>query len=164
VATGPTGLASSIDRHHTAAGRAKELILFFSLKFLMIFFEKLSDMRINYHKIDITPINLNEEETQLYVKILCCKIGSFPFIYFGVPLHHKKFKWEDIQPIVDKIMKRIMGWKGKLLSYGARVTLLKTCLASIPINNRKHENVRRSKADEYMFITDEHNLCSSGNR
>jgi hypothetical protein len=35
--------------------------------------------------------------------------------------------------MVDKIMKRITGWKGRLLSYGVRLTLLKACLASIPI-------------------------------
>jgi len=32
-----------------------------------------------------------------------------------------------------KFLKRIAGWKGKLLSYGGRLVLLKTCLASIPI-------------------------------
>jgi hypothetical protein len=32
------------------------------LKWLMIFFEKLSGMRINYHEGDLTPINLSEEE------------------------------------------------------------------------------------------------------
>jgi hypothetical protein len=30
-------------------------------------------------------------------------------------------------------MKRISRWKGKLMSYGARLTLLKACLTSIPI-------------------------------
>jgi hypothetical protein len=29
---------------------------------------------------------------------------------------------------------------------------------------RKQGNVRQPKTDEYMFIVDEHNLCSSGNR
>jgi hypothetical protein len=29
---------------------------------------------------------------------------------------------------------------------------------------RKYENVHWPKTDEYMFITDKHNLCSSGNR
>jgi len=34
--------------------------------------------------------------------------------------------------VVDKIIKRIAEWKDKLLSYGGRLTLLKSCLASIP--------------------------------
>jgi hypothetical protein len=63
----------------------------------------------------------------------CCRLGSFLFKYLGVPLHYEKLKREDIQPIVDKIIKRVVGWKEKLLSYGARLTLLKACLASIPI-------------------------------
>ena len=35
--------------------------------------------------------------------------------------------------MIDKIIKRISGWKGRLLSYAGRLTLLKACLASIPI-------------------------------
>jgi hypothetical protein len=38
-----------------------------------------------------------------------------------------------MQPIVDKVINRIPGWKGRLLSSGARLTLLKACLAIIPI-------------------------------
>jgi hypothetical protein len=34
---------------------------------------------------------------------------------------------------VDKIINKVLGWKGKLMSYSARLTLLKACLASIPI-------------------------------
>jgi hypothetical protein len=76
---------------------------------------------------------LEEEEIHDYARIFCCKIGSFPFKYLGVPLYFEKLRREDLQPIVDKVMKRIAGWKGRLLSYGARLTLLKACLASIPI-------------------------------
>jgi hypothetical protein len=42
-----------------------------------------------------------------------------------------KLRREDIQLVVDKIIKRIPGWNGKLLSYGARIILLKACVASI---------------------------------
>jgi len=35
--------------------------------------------------------------------------------------------------VVDKVIKRIAGWKGRLLSYGGRLTLLNSYLASIPI-------------------------------
>jgi hypothetical protein len=103
------------------------------LKWLMACFEHLSRMRINYHKSDMIAINLEEGETIQFAKIFCCKLGSFPFKYLGIPLHHDKLKREDIQPVVDKIINRIPGWKGRLLSYSARMTLLKACLASIPI-------------------------------
>lgn len=42
-------------------------------------------------------------------------------------------KREDLQPIVDKVIKTIACWKGRLLSYAGRLTLLKACLANIPI-------------------------------
>jgi hypothetical protein len=103
------------------------------LKWLMACFEKLSGVMINYPKSDLSAINLGEEDRHNYAKIFCCKIGSFPFKYLGVPLHFDKLRREDIQPIVGKIIKRISGWKGKLLLYGARLALLKACLASIPI-------------------------------
>jgi hypothetical protein len=103
------------------------------LKWLMTCFEKLFGVKINFNKNDLTPINLDEEESHTYAQIFCCRLGTFPFRHLGVPLHHNKLKREDIQPIVDKIIMRITGWKGKLLSYGARLTLLRVCLASIPI-------------------------------
>jgi hypothetical protein len=36
------------------------------LKWLMICFEQISGMKINYHKSDLTSMNLNEEEIQMY--------------------------------------------------------------------------------------------------
>jgi hypothetical protein len=69
-------------------------------------FEKLTGIKINYHKSDLTPINL-EEEGQNYSRIFCCKLENFPFKYLGVPPHYDKLRKEDIQPIVDKIIKRI---------------------------------------------------------
>jgi hypothetical protein len=79
------------------------------LKWLMACFEKLSGVKINYNKSDLTPINLDEEDSHNYAKIFCCRMGSFPFKYLGVPLHYEKLRREDIQPIVDKIIKRIAG-------------------------------------------------------
>jgi hypothetical protein len=60
-------------------------------------------------------------------------MGGFPIKYLGVPLHFEKPRREDIQPLVDKILKKIYGWRGKLLSHAARVMLFHTCIASIPV-------------------------------
>jgi hypothetical protein len=91
-------------------------------------------MKINYTKSDLIYVNLSEEEIQIYFRTLCCKLGDFSIKYLGVPLHHEKLKREDIQPVVDKTITRIPGCQGRLLSYAARLTLLKVCLANIPIN------------------------------
>jgi hypothetical protein len=103
------------------------------LKWIMVCFEQISGMKINYNKSDMVPVNLGEEETLQYSRIFCCKVGSFPFKYLGVPLYYEKLRREDIQPIVDKVINRILGWKERLLSYGAGLVLLKACLASITI-------------------------------
>ena len=62
-----------------------------------------------------------------------CNIGSFPIKYLGVPPHFAKLRREDIQPVVDKLTKRVAGRKGKLLSSARKLTLLRSYLASIPI-------------------------------
>jgi hypothetical protein len=66
------------------------------LKWLMACFENLSGIKINYHKSDMTAINLDEGEINQFAKVFCCKIGTFPFKYLGVPLHHDKLRREDI--------------------------------------------------------------------
>jgi hypothetical protein len=53
------------------------------LKWLMVCFEHLSRMKINYNKSDMTPMNLLQEESQTYSRIFCCKLGSFLFKYLG---------------------------------------------------------------------------------
>jgi hypothetical protein len=103
------------------------------LKWLMVYFEQLSEMKINYNKSDMTTINLEEDETHQMAQIFFCKMGTFPFQYLGVLLHHEKSKRDDIQTVVDTAINRIQGWRGRLMSYSARLTLLKACMAIIPI-------------------------------
>ena len=62
-----------------------------------------------------------EETTLQFARLFCCNVGTLPFIYLGIPLHQPKLRKEDIQLIVDKVIKKIAGWKGKLLSYGREI-------------------------------------------
>jgi hypothetical protein len=104
-----------------------------NLKWLLVCFENLSGMKINYDKSDLLVLGMDDERANEFAKIFCCKRSEFPIKYLGVPLHFTKLKREDLQPVIDKIIKRIAGWKGRLLSYAGRLVLLKSCLASIPI-------------------------------
>jgi len=102
-------------------------------KWLLACFENLSGMKINYNKSDLLTLNLSDDENLAFARLFCCNIGNFPIKYLGVPLHYTKLKREDIQPVVEKLIKRIAGWKGKLLSSAGRLILLKSYLASIPV-------------------------------
>jgi hypothetical protein len=105
-----------------------------NLKWILTCFELMSGMRINYHKSELVPINISEaEEVQIYANVFGCPVGAFPIKYLGIPLHYTKLRREDIQPLIDKIGKRIAGWRGKLLTQAGRMVLIKTCLASIPV-------------------------------
>jgi hypothetical protein len=53
--------------------------------------------------------------------------------YLGVPVHHSKLKRDDIQHVVDKILKRAAGWRGKLINDAAKLELVRSVMASIPI-------------------------------
>jgi hypothetical protein len=88
---------------------------------------------VNFHKSELITQNLDEVETKRAASIFSCPIGSFPIKYLGVPLHYDNLTREDLQPLVDKLLSRIAGWRGKLLSLAARTLLIRTCLASIPI-------------------------------
>jgi hypothetical protein len=105
----------------------------YHLKWLLVCFKKLSSMKINYNKSDLVPDNLEEEVTKMYTRIFCCELRFFPLKYLGVPLHHEKLRRENIQSIVDTILNRILGWQDRLMSYEARLELLRACLASIPV-------------------------------
>jgi hypothetical protein len=102
-------------------------------KWLLVCFEQMSGMKINYDKSDLLTIGLDDDNANCFAKIFCCKKSDFPIKYLGVSLHFTKLRRQDLQPVIDKIIKRIAGWRGRLLSYAGRLTLLKACLASIPI-------------------------------
>jgi hypothetical protein len=104
-----------------------------NLRCTLAIFEQILGMRINFHKSELIPLNLEDHQTHQISHMFSCPVGVFPIKYLGVPLHYEKLKREDIQPLVDKILNKISGWRGKLLSYAARVTLIQTCIASIPV-------------------------------
>ena len=64
-------------------------------------------------------INVNK---QLY-----CAVGDWPIKYLGVPVSGSKLRVVDWGPLVEKINKRLDGWKG------GRLRLLNACLSSIPM-------------------------------
>ena len=72
-------------------------------------------------KSDLLTYGLRPISANNYAKVFCCKLSDFPIKYLGVPLHFTKLRRVDLQPVIDKIIKRIAGWRGRLLSYAGRL-------------------------------------------
>ncbi|MCH94593.1 cysteine-rich receptor-like protein kinase, partial [Trifolium medium] len=62
-----------------------------------------------------------------------CKIGRTPFIYLGLPIGGNHRRHSLRIPLLEKIRKRLSGWKSCLLSMGSRLVLLKSVLSSFPV-------------------------------
>jgi hypothetical protein len=54
------------------------------------------------------------EEIEVFAKDFGCPVGSLPIKYLGVPLHYNKLRRENLLPLIDRIIKQIAGWRGKL--------------------------------------------------
>ena len=68
----------------------------------------------------------------LFLVVLGYKQDSLPMKYLGLPLG-AKFKEKTIwNPILEKMERRLAGWKRLFLSKGGRVTLIKSTLSKLP--------------------------------
>lgn len=77
-----------------------------NLKCVLMWYEQISGMRINFHKSELVPLNLETDEAHRFAHVMSCPLGSFPIKYLGVPLHYDNLSREDIQPLVDKMLKK----------------------------------------------------------
>ena len=76
-----------------------------NLKLILSVFEKLSGLKINFHKSELFCFGQAVEYYAQYSNIFGCKFGSFPVKYLGIPIHFRKLSnndWKVIEQIIEK--------------------------------------------------------------
>jgi hypothetical protein len=66
-------------------------------------------------------------------KVLNCKVGVIPLIYLGLPIGANLRRHSTWEPVITKVKNRFSKWRGKNLSMGGRVLLLRSVLSAIPV-------------------------------
>ena len=97
----------------------------------MTCFQAFTGLKMNVGKSEIVPVG-EVRNIQSLANILQCKVGSLPMTYLSMPLGNL-YKAPSIwNPILERMEKKLSGWKRLYLSKGGRLTLLKSTLSSLP--------------------------------
>ena len=101
------------------------------LRTILIWFEVVSGLKINLGKCELVLVGI-VHNIDLLLNVLGCKLGSLAMKYLGLPLG-ANFKDKSIwNLIVEKMERKLAGWKRLYLSKGGRVTLIKSTLSNLP--------------------------------
>lgn len=104
-----------------------------NLKRILRCFELISGLRINYHKILVCGVGVQEDIIVSFADTLNCRTKSLSFLYLGLPLGANPNRKATWKPVLDKLKSRLAGWKRRLLSFASRLTLIKAVTSSLPI-------------------------------
>ncbi|KAJ0876108.1 putative RNA-directed DNA polymerase [Helianthus annuus] len=91
-----------------------------------------SGLQVNFSKSRLYGIGISDVELMGLANTLRCREGSFPFKYLGLYVGANMNLVKNWRPIIDLFRNRLSIWKAKKLSYGGRITLLKSVLSSLP--------------------------------
>ena len=94
-------------------------------------FEVVTGLKVNLSKSEMVPVGIVDSMPFL-ANILCCRIGTLPMMYLGMPMGAPYKGLSVWNSVLEKIERRLAGWQTLYLSKGGRLTLLKSTLSSLP--------------------------------
>ncbi|RVW55793.1 LINE-1 retrotransposable element ORF2 protein [Vitis vinifera] len=103
-----------------------------NLKIILLVFGQVSGLKINLEKSTISGINTRQEMLSSLALVLECRVSEWPLSYLGLPLGGNPKTIGFWDPVVERISRRLDGWKKAYLSLGGRITLIQSCLSHIP--------------------------------
>ena len=104
-----------------------------SIRLALSCFQAFTGLKVNVGKSEIVPAGEVNNLVAL-ASILQCRVGSLPMKYLGMPLGTSLKTASIWNLILEKMEKKLSGWKRLYLSKGGRLTLLKSTLSSLPTN------------------------------
>jgi hypothetical protein len=70
-------------------------------------FSQSTGLKVNHAKSCLLPINISDEKAAIMAEVFGYQVGTYPFIYLGLPMGTTKPRVEDFSPLVSKVERRI---------------------------------------------------------
>jgi hypothetical protein len=97
---------------------------------ILRWFGMASGLVVNYSKSVAIPIRCSQETIDTVTPALPCPIGQFPCRYLGLPLSLSKPTRADVQPLIDKLARKLPFWKARLLTREGRISYVQVVLSA----------------------------------
>ncbi|KAJ9556572.1 hypothetical protein OSB04_011186 [Centaurea solstitialis] len=91
-------------------------------------FYEVSGLKVNLNKCNIFGIGVPEEKVRVG-----CGSGSLQFVYLGLPVGVSMKRISHWENVVTKLKNKFSNWKAKWLSFGGRLSWVKSVLSSLPL-------------------------------
>lgn len=96
-------------------------------------FNHISGVGINFHKGKLIGINISSRFLEVETTFLTYRKEDKKFKFLGIPIGSNPRRISLWNPLLKKIKKRLVSWKGRFVSLDGRLTLLKLVLGSLAI-------------------------------
>ena len=104
-----------------------------NLKFLLLCFEAMSGLKINFDKSEVVILGYSVEEQQLIADNLNYRLASFPVTYLGMLVMDTWILAKDYDPLIEQVKSREDLWQGRFTSKGNKTVLIDSCISSLPM-------------------------------
>ena len=99
---------------------------------MLYIFPNFTSLCLNRDKSKLVTFEMPKEEAVRCSAILATPRESLPTKYLGIPLSAGQVSIQDWQPVIEKVERRLEGWKACMLSWGDCLVLIKAVLSIIP--------------------------------
>ncbi|GJV59540.1 hypothetical protein Tco_1465640 [Tanacetum coccineum] len=88
---------------------------------------------VGHYKSKNFGIGVSSSELNSITSSIGCQPSLLPCTYLGLPIGANKSRCRNWSSLADRFQKRLSNWKSKTLSYGGRLTLIKSVLGSLGV-------------------------------
>lgn len=113
-------------------GRVRSLQI---LRNLMSRYQLSSGQEINLNKSAFyASKRISQGRIARIQRVSGCHVKQLPFKYLGAPIYKGRCKSIFFEDTIGKLTQKLEGWKSQFLSFGGKITLIKSVLASLPLH------------------------------